>query len=332
MEQKRLIEIVKNMRAKKIAVIGDLMLDRYFWGSVSRVSPEAPVPVVELESESSSLGGAANVANNIRSLGAEAIPIGVIGDDRCGRTLKQQFEEKGFPGAGIFTDADRLTTQKSRVIAHNQHVVRVDRESKTEVSDAIAGRLLDYFKAIAGNLDAVVLEDYNKGLLTKALIEEISAVSMQNGLKITVDPKHAHFFCFQNVSVFKPNLKELEDALGLRLQTPDQIRSASLELKKRGLAENILVTLGANGMHLIDHNDQEHLIPTRAKKVHDVSGAGDTVIATLTASLAAGATVIDAAHLANFAAGVVVGEVGAVPITPGKLQKSITNYQVNNNG
>ncbi|RMD98651.1 MAG: D-glycero-beta-D-manno-heptose-7-phosphate kinase [Calditrichaeota bacterium] len=317
---------IHNIPGKKIAVVGDLMVDRYLWGSVIRISPEAPVPVVEVESESESLGGAANVANNIQALGALAIPVGVISDDNAGKRLLELASRSGFPTDGIIIDKTRPTTIKTRVIAHSQHVVRVDRESKQEISETTVRQILNFLESILPELDAIILEDYNKGLLTKPFIHKTIELAQKKDICITADPKFKNFFEYQYVTVFKPNRKETEQALGLKLPDGYKIQDAARHLKQRLQCENVLITLGERGMFLLAENEREYEIPTRAQKVHDVSGAGDTVIGTLTAALAAGCSILVAATLANFAAGVVVGEVGAVPITPEKLIKAIQDY------
>ena len=322
----RLAQLLETMRGKKIAVVGDLMLDRYLWGSVVRISPEAPVPVVEVESESESLGGAANVSNNIQSLGAQAIPVGVIGKDRNGQALLELARKSDFPTEGIITDPGRSTTLKARVIAHSQHVVRVDRETKQNISADAEKRILTFMAGIFPQLDAVVLEDYNKGLLTPELISGIIALARKHDVSLTVDPKFDNFFAYQHATVFKPNRKETEEAFGMKIQNDPDLQKATHRLKERLHCENVLITLGENGMLLLDADGREYRLPTRAQKVHDVSGAGDTVIGTLTAALAAGGTILEAAILANLAASIVVAEIGAVPVHPQKLQCEIDKY------
>ena len=216
---KRLEEIQNNFTGKHIAVIGDLMLDRYFWGTVSRISPEAPVPVVEVDEESTRLGGAANVANNIASLGGVPIMIGVVGNDAGAESLRNLVAEKGFPTDGIVTDESRPTTIKTRVIAHNQHVVRIDHEDKNDLNADIQKRVIASFEKQINSLDGIILEDYNKGVLTKELIASIIRLAKKHEKIITVDPKFNNFFDYQGVSVFKPNRKETEEALGRRLYT-----------------------------------------------------------------------------------------------------------------
>lgn len=320
---RKLIELLKKIPRCTIAVVGDLMLDRYVWGKVARISPEAPVPVVEVASESANLGGAANVANNIHGLGATAIPVGVIGEDLAGEQLHGLVREAGFKTEGILRLTGRMTTVKTRVLAHNQHVVRVDRESNSHIDEETATRVLNFLSELAPQLDAIVLEDYNKGMLTPELIREIIHLAGARHIPVTVDPKFANFFAFEGATVFKPNRKEAAEALALPLVHSVEIREAAARLQARLSCANVLITLGSEGMLLRTENGGEHMIPTKAQKVHDVSGAGDTVIGTLTAALAAGACALDAALLANYAAGVVVAEPGAVPISTENLARAI---------
>lgn len=316
----RLETLFGKLSGKRIAVVGDLMLDRYFWGSVARISPEAPVPVVEVDSESTRLGGAANVANNISSLGGTPLLIGVVGQDDSGRALKTIVADNGFPGEGILVDPSRPTTVKTRVIAHHQHVVRVDRETKDDIPAETLTRLLDVVKRSASSLDAIIIQDYNKGVVTKDLIHDLVDFARHQNIIITVDPKFNNFFEYKNVTVFKPNRKETEEALGVRLGDQASIDRAGRALIERLNAEHVLLTLGERGMSLFDSGGAVTHVPTAARKVADVSGAGDTVISTLTMALAAGATIKEAALLANVAGGIVCGEVGIVPITVDALR------------
>ena len=316
----RLQDLFENLAGRRVAVVGDLMLDRYFWGSVTRISPEAPVPVVEVESESTRLGGAANVANNIASLGGTPFLVGVVGQDDSGRALMSIVAENGFPGEGILVDASRPTTVKTRVIAHHQHVVRVDREAKQEIQQAMQARIIDVLRRSASSLDAIIIEDYNKGVVTKDLIHELIEFSRRNKIIITADPKFNNFFEYKHVTVFKPNRKETEEALGVRLDDQSNIDRAGRVLVERLEADNVLLTLGERGMTLFESRGGTTYVPTAARKVADVSGAGDTVISTLTMALTAGATIQEAATLANVAGGVVCGEVGIVPISADALR------------
>lgn len=315
------------MPGRRIAVLGDFMLDRYLWGSVTRISPEAPVPVVDIDNETEHLGGAANVANNIAALGALALPIGVIGKDGSGERLLELLENAGFPRDGLLVDHSRPTTIKTRVIAHDQHVVRTDRESRRALDAAMQEKLLRHLEKILPKLDAILIEDYNKGVIAQPLLTQVIALAQSRRCLMTVDPKFNHFFDYQQVTVFKPNRKETEEVLGMKLAGSPDINRAGEILLQRLQCENVLITLGERGMALFRRDGSSHLIPTQAQRVHDVSGAGDTVIATLTVALAAGADILEAATLANYAAGVVVGEVGAVPIDKQKLIDAIAHHQ-----
>ena len=290
------------------------MLDRYYWGSVTRISPEAPVPVVEVESESTRLGGAANVANNIASLGGIPIMVGVIGNDAAGTTLKSIIQENGFPTEGLILDSGRPTTVKTRVIAHHQHVVRIDQERKEDIKPGIQEKILSQVKKMIGSIDAVILEDYNKGVIVKNLIPELIAAARGHRKIIAVDPKYNNFFEYKQVTVFKPNMKETEEALGRKLEDRASVEQAGRDLVQRLQAENVLLTRGDEGISLFERSGTVTHMPTRARRVADVSGAGDTVVSTLTMALAAGADIREASSLANYAGGVVCGEVGIVPI------------------
>ncbi len=312
--KKRLLDLSNAFLGKRIAVVGDLMLDRYFWGSVTRISPEAPVPVVEVESESTRLGGAANVANNIASLGGTPLMMGVIGNDEAGKSLKKIVEDQKFPISGIVVDESRPTTIKTRVIAHSQHVVRIDRETKKDINEETQRKLLKVLEDQIDDIQGIILEDYNKGVLAKTLIVKIIGLAKKYKKIVAVDPKFNNFFDYCDVTVFKPNRKETEEALGTRLSTEESVKKAGKELLKRLGADNVLLTLGERGMTLFDRDGDVSSIPTAARRVADVSGAGDTVISTLTMALASGANIWESAKLANVAGGIVCGEVGIVPI------------------
>ncbi len=299
------------------------MLDRYFWGSVNRISPEAPVPVVDVVEESTRLGGAANVANNIASLGGIPVMVGVIGDDQNGKNILGIVEEMKFPTSGMITDSSRPTTLKTRVIANHQHVVRIDHEVKVDIDGSIQKKILDAMKHQIKTLDGIILEDYNKGVLTKQLIKDTIALANEYGKIIAVDPKFNNFFEYQEVTVFKPNKKETEEALGRRLHSMNDIESAGRDLLQRLRARNVLLTLGERGMVLIERKGPMTHIPTAARKVADVSGAGDTVVSTLTMALAAGSDIREAATLANYAGGIVCGEVGIAPVARKVLYETV---------
>ncbi|MFA3782574.1 D-glycero-beta-D-manno-heptose-7-phosphate kinase [Melioribacteraceae bacterium 4301-Me] len=311
---KKLEQLKKKFIGKKIAVVGDMMLDGYFWGGVKRISPEAPVPIVEIDNEIFRFGGAMNVANNILSLGATPIPIGLIGDDNDGKIFKQLLKEKNIIPDAIITEKGRPTTTKTRVIADNQHIVRIDKEKTHPIKLATEKKIMNFLTDIINDLDAIILEDYNKGVLTKSLIQSVIKLANQKNIIITVDPKFDNFFEYKNVTVFKPNRKETEDAFGIRIVTNEDITNAGKRILEILKSKYVILTLGEKGLAIFENGKSERKISTKARKVADVSGAGDTVISTLTVALAAGADIYQASYLANFAAGIVCQEVGIVPI------------------
>lgn len=324
--EERLDWFFEEFRKKKIIVIGDLMLDRYVWGTVTRISPEAPVPVVEVTREFTRLGGAANVANNLYSLGAIPIPIGIVGDDQEGIQLVNLMEICNFPTDGIIVDEHRPTVVKTRIIADDQHVVRADRESRESINPDVLKKVVAVVRTTIKQVDAIIIEDYNKGLLSKELIEEVLDSTKQDPKIITVDPKFDNFFEYKSVTLFKPNRKETEAALGFTINSIEKLEKACRIIIDRLACEAVLITLGDQGMCLLNRNGEFIRIPTKARKVHDVSGAGDTVISTLTLCLTTGAEIKEAITLANYAAGVVCGEVGVVPIEPAKLRETIKHF------
>jgi D-glycero-beta-D-manno-heptose-7-phosphate kinase len=319
----RIDALFEAFKGKRIAIIGDLMLDRYYWGRVGRISPEAPVPIVEVESEAARLGGAANVAHNIASLGGIPLMFGTIGCDDATAIFRKLAADAGFSTEGVLDDASRPTTCKIRVIAHHQHVVRIDRESRSDIDDSIASQILSSIERQIRSIDAIILQDYNKGVLTKSLIRQIIDLASQNRVMIAVDPKFDNFFEYTGVTVFKPNRKEAEEALGMRLNSVESIEAAGWAMLKRLNADKVLLTLGHEGMWLFQSSGEILRAPTKAWSVADVSGAGDTVISTLTIALSARATMKEAIALANHAAGVVCSKVGIVPIELASLRAAI---------
>jgi len=322
-DNKRLKELQNNFKNKRIAVIGDMMLDSYFWGDIKRISPEAPVPVLEVENEFYRFGGAANVALNIQKLNGVPIPIGIIGDDNHGTIFSTLLKNAGISKEGIIVDDKRPTTTKTRVIADNHHVVRIDQESKEYLNTKVEKEILKLFKSKIDEFDAIILQDYNKGVLTTSLIERIISIANKNNILITVDPKFNNFFSYKNVTVFKPNRKEAEDVLGSKIKNENDISAVGKKLLNKLKAKNIILTLGEEGIAIFQKDKLVNRIQTKAKKVADVSGAGDTVISTLTMALTAGANILEASYLANYAAGIVCGEVGIVPIEIKKLFNTI---------
>ncbi|RKY87996.1 D-glycero-beta-D-manno-heptose-7-phosphate kinase [candidate division KSB1 bacterium] len=322
----RFNSLINSIEGIKIAVIGDLMLDHYLWGSVARISPEAPVPVVDIENESYRLGGAANVGNNILSLGGIPVLIGVIGNDNSGKILLDIMKEKNLDQEGIIVDETRPTTIKTRVIAHGQHIVRTDRELKDDIDENTCEKVVEIFKKKIGEVDGIILQDYNKGVLSKNLITEIIYETKKWQRIIVVDPKFNNFFEFKDVYVIKPNKREAESVLGFKIDSPERLKIAGNLIRQRLNCKNVLITRGEKGMSLFTENGEFINVSTRAREVHDVSGAGDTVISTLTSIILAGGDVIEAATIANYAAGVVCGEVGIVPVEKEKL---INAFSVN---
>lgn len=321
--ENRLLELKNNFVGKRIAVIGDMMLDIYFRGDVKRISPEAPVPVVEVENEFFRFGGAANCALNIASLSGTPEPIGVIGYDNFGTIFTSLLSESNISSKGIIVDETRPTTAKTRVIADKQHVVRIDKESKQSLNSDLNMKMLQHLDGIIDTLDGIILQDYNKGVLSELLIEKIINLAQSKKKLVTVDPKFNNFFSYKNVTVFKPNRKEAEDVLGIKIKSDEDVSIAGKTLIERLDAQNVLLTLGAEGIAVFEKGKTERRMPTKARKVADVSGAGDTVISTLTMALAAGADIIEASYLANYAAGIVCEEVGIVPIESEKLFNTI---------
>jgi rfaE bifunctional protein kinase chain/domain len=302
-------------------VVGDLMIDEYIIGKVSRISPEAPVPVIEVAEESHRLGGAANVALNIASLGLEPIMVGIIGDDSAGEKLLQRFKMRKVNPEGVVKISNRPTTVKTRILGDSQHIARVDRELNTYLNRNEENQISQKILEVIKNVDAVILEDYNKGVLTEKIISTIIERANELGKIITVDPKFKNFLKYQNVTLFKPNIKETEEALAIKVSDDRDLSEAGKALIKKLQANSVLITRGAQGMSLFEANGEETHVESKVRKVADVSGAGDTVISTLTAALTAGCTYQEAATIANFAAGIVCEYVGIVPVERDKLYK-----------
>jgi len=307
------------MRDKRVVVIGDFMLDRYVWGDVQRISPEAPVVVVEANEDAQRPGGAGNVVLNLTSLGAKCDAIGLIGDDANGQELVDLLIEKGANPDGLVLANDRPTTVKTRVIAGNQQLLRVDRELRGEAAVNIQAQVTERMREAVADADAVILQDYNKGLLTASLIRESITFAREQRVPVTVDPKSSHFFEYQLATLFKPNLREAEYALQRELNQNAEVEQACRDLKQKLDADSILITRGSQGMTLLDGEDKPVHISTRPRRISDVSGAGDTVISTMTLAMISGLDKENSARLATRAAEVVVGRVGVVPITPEDL-------------
>jgi len=312
--------LLKLFKGIRILVIGDIILDRYIWGRVNRISPEAPVPIVEVTNDSFLLGGAANVANNIVALGGIASVTGVIGRDRAGEVVRELLSDKGIEIA-LFEDS-RPTTIKTRVIAHNQQVVRFDKEDRTTLSDKTLKGIIDYLKASLKKFDAVIISDYKKGVVSRRLIRELLKITKPSRKFVALDPKVGHFHLYKGVSIITPNLSEASHGSGIDITDEDSLLKAGKLLLKKLACKAVLITRGEEGMSLFTNDNVIH-IPTVARHVYDVTGAGDTVIATFTLAHAVGATMEESAIIANHAAGIVVGEVGTASATPDKLRQSL---------
>ncbi len=317
-------KVISSFKGKKILVVGDLMLDEYIWGEVERISPEAPVPIVRVKNETWVLGGAANVAHNISSLGGRAVIAGVIGDDSPGRKLSALLQKNGIDARGLVVDQIRPTVTKSRILAGHQQIVRIDREVSHDINADLRTDILKSIHLMIGEIDGIILEDYAKGLINQELIRELIELAESRNIFIVVDPNSYRHFLYRGASLVTPNHKEAVEAAGLGREVELEELGRSL-LKKWG-AKAVLITLGEDGMCLFEEGKESFHIPTIAREVFDVSGAGDTVIGTVSLSLAAGYELDEAAGLANYAAGVVVGKLGTATVTPDELRSAL-NWQ-----
>ncbi len=314
-----LLEKIEEFKKKRILVLGDIMLDEYIWGSVSRISPEAPVPVVLVEKESKIPGGATNVVNNLADLEVNTYVCGIIGKDASGKFIKNYFKKKKVNIDGIIETPERATTRKTRIIAHQQQVVRVDRENSIPVSDSIIKRIVNYVKDIIKYIDAIILSDYGKGVIIPPIIESIIELGVKHSKIITVDPKIEHFFYYKGVTLITPNHNEASQALGIKIKTQDDVYNAGKMIMKKLNLKSLLITQSKDGMTVFQRGKSPRHIPTNALQVFDVTGAGDTVISTATAALTTGLGIEESAILSNYAAGIVVGEVGTTTISTKKL-------------
>jgi len=304
----------------KILVLGDLILDHYIWGTVNRVSPEAPVPVVHVSSESYRMGGAANVYHNIVTLGGQVELCGVIGNDSYGKQIVKDIRKAAKPSPGIFVDSSRPTIKKTRVIAHNQQIVRYDVEQRDHVSKAIERKIVKHIATRMADLSCIVISDYAKGLITEELMAQVRALAKQYGVPIIVDPKVEHMPYYTGVTVITPNYLEAKQGAGYLLTQDIPIQQIGNALQQRLQCQAVVVTRGEEGMSIFERNGRSLTIPAVARQVYDVTGAGDTVVSTLALALSAKASIADAAVLANHAAGIVVGMVGTATVTRSQLQ------------
>ena len=314
MTREQMEKLLKKMAGVRIVVLGDAMLDIYLAGDAERISPEAPVPVVTVHTRRYALGGAANVAANVAAIGAECRLVAVIGDDARGDSIRAELAQNRLADRHIVVAAARPTTSKTRVTARGQQVVRIDEEVEDPIAPRTEHQLLGQLDAAMADADAILIEDYNKGTLTPVVIERAMTLATKRGIPVVVDPKFKHFFEYRGATLFKPNRRELEQAMGATLDLAHPAALPTL-LEQLGV-DNLLLTLGAEGMVLVTKDKQISRIPTMAREVFDVSGAGDTVTAWVGTALAAGASVREAAQAANYAAGVEVGKSGVATVSP----------------
>ncbi len=327
-------DIFDKIARERVLIVGDVMIDSYMWGDVTRISPEAPVPVVSITKREKRLGGAANVALNIEAMGATPIICSVLGNDDSGKDFQQIMYSNNMDRRGIVTSDNRMTTIKSRVIGNNMHIVRVDEENTHPLSSIEEDMLLDRINRIVKTLpiDAIIFQDYDKGCITPRIIEEVTAMARRKKILTTVDPKHRNFSNFKHVGLFKPNLKELKEGLNIEIDDSSDehlmcdLQKATKQLHSKQQTDIVLITLSSRGMYACDFRDKEPrsiLVPSCARAVSDVSGAGDTVISVITLALASGMELSEAVRCANIAGGLVCEQVGVVPIDRKQLEKEM---------
>jgi len=322
LDQSRAEQILSQARACRIAVLGDVMLDEFIWGEVTRISPEAPVPVVNVQRESTRLGGAANVLANIAALGAAATVIGVVGKDSAAEKLRESMRVNSLQaGDSLVIDEQRPTTIKTRIIAHHQMVVRTDREFRTHVNGRIEARIIDTVKKAIADADALVISDYDKGVITPRVLSEVLPLAYRR-IPVLVDPKIRNFDSYRPATLVTPNHHEALRLTNSEEDTDEGLKIAAQKIRERLSCDAVLITRGERGMMLAEGNQDPIYVETAAREVFDVTGAGDTVIATLATALAAGASMKEAAVLANQAAGIVVAKLGTATATAGEVINS----------
>jgi rfaE bifunctional protein kinase chain/domain len=308
-----------------ILVIGDIIMDEYIWGDVSRISPEAPVPVVAVKRETKMLGGAANVINNIYSLGGRSMLCGVVGEDQTGVEIIERLKSLGQITAGIISEKDRRTSIKTRVVAHNQQVVRYDRESKKGINPVSIKKLLAFINEMMGSVDAVIVADYGKGVISGEMMQGLGKLIENSGIILAVDPKTENFEYYKSIDLITPNHHEAGAFCRIEIEDDETLVRAGRQIIEVLNCRSVLITQGKDGMTLFEKGGEISHIPTVARQVFDVTGAGDTVISTLCLGLASGMDLKSAAVISNFAAGIVVGQVGTSTVSSEELKKAIQN-------
>ncbi|MDR0724202.1 MAG: D-glycero-beta-D-manno-heptose-7-phosphate kinase [Endomicrobium sp.] len=322
-----LLNLIDSFKKQTILVVGDTMIDKFIWGKVKRISPEAPVPVVEITKETQVLGGAANVANNITALGAKAYMVSVIGNDLNGKLLVDMFKEKKINADYLVCDDKRPTIVKSRIIAVSQQLVRVDKEIKGQFERRTENKLISSIEALIPKVNAVIISDYGKGVVCQKVLKRTIALAKKYKIPVTVDPKVEHFKKYKKITTMTPNEKEAVEGMNAKnIETDLDVANLGKRILKTLNSESVLITRGEKGMTLIKPNNKITNIPTRAKEVYDVTGAGDTVISVMTLALAAKVNLLTAAEIANFAAGIVVAKLGTATTVPEELKNVIREF------
>ena len=308
-------ELLSRLQGRTLIVVGDLMLDHFLVGAVDRISPEAPVPVVRFDHDRFRLGGAANVANNAATLGARVQVVGIVGDDEAGALIRSELAKLGIDPSGLISDPGRRTTRKLRVVtSRNQQVARIDYEDDREIQGAVEAAVVSRIDEMSSAADAIVVSDYLKGMVSRGVAGGAIAAARRRGVPLLVDPKVPHIDYYSGATVITPNHHEAEAVTHMRIRSSDEAMAAARRFRARAQCDSVLVTRGEHGMTLLSPGD-EATLPAEAREVADVTGAGDTVIATMALALAAGGSLVDAARLANRAAGVVVGKFGPATVS-----------------
>jgi D-beta-D-heptose 7-phosphate kinase/D-beta-D-heptose 1-phosphate adenosyltransferase len=319
----RLRELSARFSDRPIVVVGDVMIDEYVWGEAARISPEAPVPVVEVTRESVRLGGAANVAHNLVALGGRVELLALVGADERAVRLRRAMDHEGIDSRGLIEDPDRPTTLKTRIMAARQQVVRVDRESREPLRGEVRARFLAALHAAADRAGGLVVSDYGKGVVDLELMAEIGQMARARGLFVAVDPKESHFYQYRHVSIVTPNVHEAGRATRLEVRDAAHLEQAGRQLLEELESEAVLITRGPEGMSLFRADRATLHIPALAREVYDVTGAGDTVVAAFTLARVAGATLEESAAISNAAAAVVVGKMGTAAVSPAELAAAV---------
>jgi D-glycero-beta-D-manno-heptose-7-phosphate kinase len=313
-----------------VLIVGDLMLDAYYWGDVSRISPEAPVPIVAVRKKDSRMGGAGNVAINIQAMGATPLLCGIIGDDDNGDRLLKTMKEKKLPTEGIIRVNDRPTTTKTRIISQNHHLIRIDEETDTYISAAHSAKLITQIEKFitSGKANVIIFEDYDKGVISASLIEKVTALAKKHNVPTVVDPKKRNFLVYNNVTIFKPNLKELKEGVGVELSTDnlEVLRKTVDLLRKKQQIDIALITLSEHGVY-VSSDKEKKLIPAHIRNISDVSGAGDTVVSVAALCCALNLSPVEIAYLSNLAGGQVCEKSGVVPVNKSQLLEEAIRYQ-----